>query len=488
VTFSRDGSFLYYGGYPAGDNAATLYRVPAIGGAPQRLAHNVDSPVTFAPDGARFAFVVNYPSEGRSTLEVAGADGSGRRVLAEVKRPNRFLQVRPAWSPDGSTIAIGVIDGPGQAVALVDAATGALRVPGERRWSAAASAEWFPGGRELIVALRDAGAAYTQIWRVDAASGAATSITRDLFNYVDLGVSGDGRSVVAIAGLGESTLWTAEADKLPAVEQATTGAADGEGAQGVSWTHDGGFVYVSRASGNLDLWSLDPKTGTRRQLTSDPADDVQPVVSPDGRSIAFASGRDGGHRIWVMNIDGSEARAVSPGPTDALPFWSSDGASLVFIAGTTLHQVSARGTEVRALTNHWPARTGEPARTFIARAISRQGLAAGYEEVDPKTGGGWRLAYAPLDGSTPVKLLEPTQATSLGPVSWSPDAQAIDVVRLPGDIWRYPIDGRPGFRLADFAGPGVTRSFAWSPDGRRLLLSRGENKADVVLFKRAEAR
>ena len=87
-----------------------------------------------------------------------------------------------------------------------------------------------------------------------------------------------------------------------------------------------------------------------------------------------------------------------------------------------------------------------------------------------------------------MTLLEPTQTTALTQVSWSPDGQAIDVARLPGDIWRYPIDGRPGFRLLDPSAPVLTRSFAWSPDGRRLLLSRGENKADVVLFKRAEAR
>jgi hypothetical protein len=51
-----------------------------------------------------------------------------------------------------------------------------------------------------------------------------------------------------------------------------------------------------------------------------------------------------------------------------------------------------------------------------------------------------------------------------------------------------PIDGRPGFRLTSFSGPAITRNFAWSPDGRRLLLSRGENKTDVVLFKRADSR
>jgi Tol biopolymer transport system component/predicted Ser/Thr protein kinase len=488
LAFSRDGSFIYYSAYPVSDNMATLYRVPTIGGAPQRILVNVDTPVAFSPDGARIAFMVNYPSDAKSAVEIANLDGSGRRALAELKRPKQFVQRRPAWSPDGTTIAISVIDGPGQVVALVNAATGAIRIPGEKRWSGAGSVDWLPGGRELVATLREEGTA-NQIWRVNAESGAATPLTRDLFNYADVSVSANGESIVAAAGLGEATLWTAEAETPSQIQQVTTGAADGEGAQGVAWTTDGGFIYVSRASGNPDLWSLDPKTGVRRQLTSDLAEDVGPAVSPDGRSVAFVSDRDGGRRVWVMHADGTEARAISPGPADAQPSWSPDGASIVFLSQATAHLVSAQGTEARSLTDRWPPRPGEPARTFVPRVSSRQGLVAGFEEVDPARGGGWRLAYAPFDGSAPVTLLEPTLNTAINTqLAWSPDGKAIDMVRPPGNIWRYPIDGRPGTPLTAFSGPAVTRSFAWSPDGRRLLLSRGELKTDVVLFKRAESR
>ena len=317
-------------------------------------------------------------------------------------------------------------------------------------------------------------------------------MTRDLFNYADLGVSADGRSVVrAVAALSESTLWTADADRLATVAQMTTGAADGEGGGGVAGTGDGKFVYTSRSSGNQDLWSLDAKTGVRHQLTADPADDTQPAVSPDGRLLAFVSNRNAGSRVWVANADGTEPRPVSAGPADAFPMWSHDGASIVFLSGSAARQVSVAGGDERPLEDRWPSRDAGPARTFIPRGgISRQGVVAGYEEVDPQRGGGWRLAFAPLDGSAPAKVLDVTQNSSLIPLVWAPDGQAIDVLRQAdsGNVWRYPIDGRPGFRLTAFSGPAQTRSFAWSPDGRQLVLSRGENKADVVLFKRAESR
>ena len=72
-------------------------------------------------------------------------------------------------------------------------------------------------------------------------------------------------------------------------------------------------------------------------------------------------------------------------------------------------------------------------------------------------------------------------------MAWTADGQAIDIVREAVNLWRYPIDGRPGFRLTSFTGNVVTRSFAWSADGR-LVLSRGENKTDLVLFRRAAGR
>jgi hypothetical protein len=122
IAFSQDSTFVYYSTFPVGEIFGTLYRVPVIGGAPQKVVYNVDTPVTFSPDGRRIAFVVNHPREGRSTLDVANADGTGQTALAERKLPDRFLfnPGGPAWSPDGSAIAATVSDGPGQGIALVN--------------------------------------------------------------------------------------------------------------------------------------------------------------------------------------------------------------------------------------------------------------------------------------------------------------------------------------------------------------------------------
>jgi Tol biopolymer transport system component len=63
-----------------------------------------------------------------------------------------------------------------------------------------------------------------------------------------------------------------------------------------------------------------------RQLTSSTATNVRPAWSPDGKSIAFQSNRDGPYHIYVMNTDGTNLRQLTNGDNDDRhPNWSPDG-------------------------------------------------------------------------------------------------------------------------------------------------------------------
>src|SRR5262249_2302249 len=58
ITFSPDGEYVYYCQEDSsGTGVAYLYRIPVLGGVSQRLVDDVDTNVTFAPDGSRMAFV-----------------------------------------------------------------------------------------------------------------------------------------------------------------------------------------------------------------------------------------------------------------------------------------------------------------------------------------------------------------------------------------------------------------------------------------------
>jgi TolB protein len=58
-------------------------------------------------------------------------------------------------------------------------------------------------------------------------------------------------------------------------------------------------------------------------LTDNPADDLEPAWSPDGRRIAFTSDRGGSRDIYVMNADGSGVTRLTENPADdEFPAWS----------------------------------------------------------------------------------------------------------------------------------------------------------------------
>jgi imidazolonepropionase-like amidohydrolase/Tol biopolymer transport system component len=76
-----------------------------------------------------------------------------------------------------------------------------------------------------------------------------------------------------------------------------------------------------------DIYTMPIAGGRPTRITSGLAFDMQPRFSPDGRMIAFTSDRGGGDNIWVMNADGTGARAITRETFRLLnaPTWSPDG-------------------------------------------------------------------------------------------------------------------------------------------------------------------
>jgi dipeptidyl aminopeptidase/acylaminoacyl peptidase len=80
------------------------------------------------------------------------------------------------------------------------------------------------------------------------------------------------------------------------------------------------------------LWIMRTKGGKPRQLTQGLVLDGSPAWSPDGRSLAFASDREESSDLWVLPLEGGEARRVTKlggGPIAAVS-WSPDGKELLF--------------------------------------------------------------------------------------------------------------------------------------------------------------
>ena len=96
-----------------------------------------------------------------------------------------------------------------------------------------------------------------------------------------------------------------------------------------------------------DLYSIPITGGTATRLTSGMPWDCMPRWSPDGRTIAFISDRDGGDNLWLVNADGTGARRITKEVDNALssPMWSPDGQYIV------VRRFGAYPTEENYLTN-----------------------------------------------------------------------------------------------------------------------------------------
>ncbi len=109
-----------------------------------------------------------------------------------------------------------------------------------------------------------------------------------------------------------------------------------------SWSPDGKRIaFMSGRDGHVDghgapipeIYVMDANGDNQKNLTNNPSADRSPSWSPDGSRIAFMSDRDGGYDIYVMDADGSNQQNLSNHPfSDRNPSWSPDGAQIVFSA------------------------------------------------------------------------------------------------------------------------------------------------------------
>jgi WD40 repeat protein len=147
-------------------------------------------------------------------------------------------------------------------------------------------------------------------------------------------------------------------------------AAGGAGAYGdFDLSPDGRFVAITRVedgAAGADIWIIDTqRSGVANPLTFDPADDINPVFSPDGSRVAFTTYRNGNADIYVRNVDGmagSETPLVETPANEFVEAWSGDAIAYTVerdnVQDIYVKPVSADGKPVAVVTG--PFRKDEP--------------------------------------------------------------------------------------------------------------------------------
>ena len=185
LTFSPDGNYVFFVTYVDGQNEGVLYRIPAIGGAPQVVIRDIDSPVTFSPDGKQLAFVRGYLATRETALVIAHTDGTSEQKIASRVFPAFFPSEGPAWSPNG-IIACGVRrpdpTGISETIVGVDPMTREEKLLTDQKWAEVGRLSWNQGGTRLILTAAQALGPH-QLWQISSPEGLAHRMTNDLTDY-----------------------------------------------------------------------------------------------------------------------------------------------------------------------------------------------------------------------------------------------------------------------------------------------------------------
>lgn len=81
------------------------------------------------------------------------------------------------------------------------------------------------------------------------------------------------------------------------------------------------------------LWVASLRDGKPVQILLGSAHDTRPAWSPDGKRIAFTSGRKGTPSLWIVNADGEELAPLTDGSGfETSPAWSPDGRKIVYVS------------------------------------------------------------------------------------------------------------------------------------------------------------
>jgi Tol biopolymer transport system component len=243
-----------------------------------------------------------------------------------------------------------------------------------------------------------------------------------------------------------------------------------------NWSPHGDRIayWGVRGGGQRDIWTVGARGGEPVTVTDDPALDWNPIWSPDGRYLYFASDRGGSMNLWRVPIDersgkllGTPEPVTTPATYSGYISFSRDGRHLAY--AQMAHQINLQQVSfdpVKAKLEATPVWITQGSRIATDPDFSPDGEwvvfgATGDKQED--------LFIVRRDG-TGLRQITNDKHKDRAP-HWSPDGRRIIFFSDRSGRYEYWMINPDGAGLSQFSytsGPGAQAPL-WSPDGLRLL-------------------
>ena len=479
LTFSPDGRFLYFTA-SSKDNQlySSLYKIPVQGGAATKLVDDIDTAVSFSPDGSKFAFIRGVPDKRANDLLVANADGSDPKVIA---RKSGLIYaaslITPAWSPDGKTIVFANYPATNRRLLLAVSPDGSGPREIYKSREDLGRPHWLPDGTRLLVPVREEKLGERgQFWSIDFPSGKAQRVSNDARDYSLLwsGLSQNGHAVATVETTITGDLWL-----MP----------DGDSTTERQITTDGALVvYVSRFGKDKILYetreghvfTADADGDNAKQVKMGGSGMLDVSACGDGKHIVYAESGDDAPEIWRADADGSNVAQLTHDKSATMPNCSPDGQWVIYWNDEerSFYRVQVAGSSSTKLT------LPNPADPYLR--ISPDGKWITYlAESEGPSQKEYNVVIASSNGGAPAKTFPTIPGMGMAPPQWSRDGRSLyfNLMRQgASNIWKMETPGGELTQVTNFPS-GLIASYAWSPDGKILYVARGTRSSDVVLLK-----
>jgi eukaryotic-like serine/threonine-protein kinase len=507
LTFSPDGNSIYF----IRERKETyswkdLYAMPILGNPQRLVTRDIDSPVSFSPDGRQFVYTRGVGPPDANEIRVANADGSDDHLLATISATSVSFQPGATWSPNGGTIAISLMlrgQRSGYVLDAISTVEGKVR---EVSWNAGVIGRplWLPEGDKVLVDLDDP-TGRGQLWTISISQGERRRVTNDLANWgIAIDTTRDSTKVAAVQWSLSANIWEGAAANPSAAKPITSGEMPLVAA--VPGTTSGTILAVS---GDGRLWIVN-QDGRERRPFSNLHDLAPPVMCGQfavlasygsgggedsradagsingtkmsgGRFVVQRSYQSGPASIVRLDAEGVNATALASGLVYS-PTCSPDGKSLFYVlmgSSEKIVRVSIEGGEA-TVVGEVP---GRAIRGTMRVSPDGKFLAFPYDLYVPKPS--IKLAVISINnGRLEKNFASPPGVYREACLRWSPDGKALQYLLTLGDvtnIWEQPLAGGSPKQITNFTS-GRIFDFNWSADGKKLLMSRGEISSDVVLL------